>query len=58
MDLNWTKNEVFVNFLEFGSLDLLEVAYNDSLQQYLTSCRITTHKKNFGGPDIGQMSQN
>ena len=52
MDLNWTQNEVFVNFLEFGSLDFLEVAYNDSLQQYLTSCKITTHKKIFFGAQI------
>ena len=52
MDLNWTQNEVFVNFLEFGSLDFLEVAYNDSLQQYLTSCKITTHKKFFFGAQI------
>ena len=38
----------FLPFSQFGSLVFLEIRYNDSLQQFLTSSRGTTHKKNFG----------
>ena len=43
-----TKNFGGRNFLEFGSLVFLEIAYNDSSQQCLTSSRSKTHEKNFG----------
>ena len=42
------KIKVFRHFLKFGSLVLLEIAYNDSLQQYLTSSGGRTHEKNLG----------
>ena len=45
-------------FDESGSLFVLEIAYNDSLQQYLTSTRCKTQKKTFLGPNLGQASQN
>ena len=47
-----------ITFLEFGSLSFLEIAYNDSLQQCLTSKRRKTHEKNFRGPNLGQTSPN
>ena len=54
MDLNQAQNEVFHHFLEFGSLVLLEIAYNDNLQQFLTFRRNKTHKKkHFWGPNLG-----
>ena len=43
---------------EFWSLVFLEIGYNDSWQQYLISSRGKTHWKNFGGPKLGQTSQN
>ena len=46
--LHWAQNEVFGNFLDCGLLVFLESAYNDSLQQCLTSSRGKTHKKVFG----------
>ena len=45
MGLNQAQNEVFCDFLEFGSLVFLEIAYNDSLQQCLTTSRGKTRKK-------------
>ena len=39
MDLNHAQNEIFRHFLEFGSYVFLEIAYNDSLRQCLTSSR-------------------
>ena len=39
------QNEVFRHFLKFVSLVFLEIAYNDSLQQCLTSSGGKTHKK-------------
>ena len=42
MDLNEAQNEVFRYFLEFGSYVFLEIGYNDSLQQCLTSSRDKT----------------
>ena len=51
------QKEVFCYFLEFGWLDFLEITYNDSLQQFLSSSRGKTDKKiwspNFG-PKSGQ----
>ena len=43
--LNQDQNEVFRQFLEFGSLVFLEISYNDSLQQCLTSSNGKTHEK-------------
>ena len=43
----------FCNFIEFGLYVFLEIAYNDSLQQYLTSSDGKTHNKKFGGPSMG-----
>ena len=56
--LNQAQNEVFGHFFEFGLLVFLEIAYNDSLQQCITSSRNKTHEKKFGGPNLGQTSQN
>ena len=58
MDLNQAQNEVFRHFLEFGSYLFLEVAFNDSLQQYLTSSIGKTHEKKFGDPNLGKAGQN
>ena len=43
------QNEIFRHFLEFGSgsLVFLEIGYNDSLQQWLTSTRGLTNEKKF-----------
>ena len=38
----------FCHFLKFGSLVFLEIAYNDSLQQCITSSRGKILKKSFG----------
>ena len=51
--LNQTQNEVFRHFLEFGSLIFLEIAYNDSLQQCLTSNKGKTRGKYFWGSNLG-----
>ena len=39
MGLNQAQNEVSRHFLDFESLVYLEIAYDDSLQQCLTSSR-------------------
>ena len=49
--LNQTQNEVFCHFLEFGSLVFLEIAYNDGLQQCLTSSRGKAREK--FSPNLG-----
>ena len=51
---NQIRNQVFCHFLKFGSLDFLDIAYNDSLQQCIISSRGKTHEKNFWGPNLGQ----
>ena len=47
----WAKigpeTRFFCYFLKFGSLVILEIAYNDSLQQCITSSRDKIHKENF-----------
>ena len=48
----------FSHFLKFGSLVFLEIAYNNSLQQYLTSNRGKTYAKKIGSPTFGQTAQN
>ena len=47
MGLNQAQNEVFYHFLEFGSYVFLEIAYNETLQQFITSNRGTTYEKIF-----------
>ena len=47
MGLNQAQNDVFHSFLEFGSYFFLEIAYNNRLQQCLTSSRGKTHKTIF-----------
>ena len=51
---NPAQNQVFCNFLKFGSLVFLEIAYNDNLQQCITSGRGKTYEKKIGGPNLGQ----
>ena len=52
------ETKFFFCFLKFGSLIFLEIAYNDSLQQYLTSSRDKVHEKKFWGPNLCQRGQN
>ena len=47
MGLNQAQKEVFPHLHEFGSYVFLEIAYNDSLLQSLTSSRGKIHKKSF-----------
>ena len=47
-----TQNQVFCHFLKFASLVFLEIAYNDRLQQCLTSSRGRIHEK-FWAPKLG-----
>ena len=42
------------HFLKFGSLFFLEIAYNDSLQQCITSSIGKAHEKNLWEPNLGQ----
>ena len=51
---NWVQNQVSRHFLKFFFIVFIEIGYNDSLQQCLTSSRVKTHKKSFGGPNLGQ----
>ena len=57
-DQNPAQNQVFCNFLKFGSLVFLEIAYNDNLQQCLTSCRGRICEKKFRGLNLDQRDQN
>ena len=50
LGLNYAQNEVFHNLLAFGSSVFLEIAYSDSFEQCLTSSRVKTFGKSFGGP--------
>ena len=43
--LNLAQNEVFGYLHEFGSYVFLEIAYDDSLRQCLTSSRGKIHEK-------------
>ena len=47
--LNQSQNWVFCHFLKFGSLVFFEIAYKNSMQQFLTSSRGKIHKFFFGG---------
>ena len=56
--LNQAQNDVFYHFPEFGSLLFFEIAYNDSLRQYLSfGIGKPPSKKNFffGGGGGGQI---
>ena len=44
----------FCHFHKSGSLILFDIAYNNSLQQWLTSSRGKTHEKNILGPNLSQ----
>ena len=44
--LSQAQNYVFRHFLYFGSTVFLEIAYNNSLKQCLTSSRGDTYEKN------------
>ena len=46
------------HFFKFGSLVFLEIRYNDSLQQCLTTKRAKIHEKKFFSPFLGEISQN
>ena len=47
---NRSQNQVFYHFLKYGSLVFLQIAYNDSLQQYLTCSPGKIREKTFWGP--------
>ena len=53
--LNQVQNEVFCDFLEFEWYVCLEIAYNDSLLQCLTTSGNKIHEK---GPNFGQTGLN
>ena len=44
----------FAFFFNFGSLVFLEIGYNDSFQQCITSSEGKSHKTVFDGPNLGQ----
>ena len=52
--INQAQNEVF----EFGLYVFLEITYDDSLRQCLTSSRGKIHEKKFWCPNLGQTGQN
>ena len=54
---NRARNQFLCRFLKFGLLVFLEIAQDDSLEQFLTSSRGKTHKTNFVGPHLGQTDQ-
>ena len=58
----WVKIEpdtrgFFAIFSNFVHQFFLEIAYNDSLQQCLTSSVGKTHKKKFGRSNLGSQNQ-
>ena len=53
VDQNRARNWISCHFLKFGSLVFLEIAYNDSLQQFLTFSRSKICEKSFWGPSLG-----
>ena len=55
-DLNQAQNKTFCHFLWFESLVLLEIAYNDSLSQFITFNRGKTCEKNILGPKFAIFS--
>ena len=57
MDLNQAPNEGFFYFVKFELYVSPKIACNDSLWQCLTCSRGKTLEKNFGDPNLDQMSQ-
>ena len=55
---NPAQNQDFCDFLKFISLVFFKIAYNDSLQQCITSSRGKTYKKKFGDQIWGKTGQN
>ena len=53
VDQNRARNWISCDFLKFGSVVFLEIAYNDSLQQFLTFSRSKICEKFFLGPSLG-----
>ena len=47
------QNKVFCDFLKFGLLVFLEIAYNDGLQHCIKSNRGKIYEKHFLGPELG-----
>ena len=43
--INWAKTQVICHFLKYGFLVLLEITYNKSLQQFITSSTVKPMKK-------------
>ena len=48
------ETRFFAIFFEFGSLVFLEIAYSDSLQQFITSSRGKTQENIFWVPTLSQ----
>ena len=48
------ETSFFCHFLKFCSLVFFEIAYNDTLQQCITSVRGKTQESFFWGPNLGQ----
>ena len=48
----------YCHFIKFGLLVFLEIAYNNSLEQFLTPARSKIYEKIFWGPNLGQRGQN
>ena len=58
---NGTKSGPQLGFLLFSQvwfIVFLEIAYNNTVQQFLTSIRGKIYEKKFGGPNLGQRDQN
>ena len=53
MGQNWAQNQDICHFFKFGSQVFLEMAQDDSLEDYLTINRGKTLEKNFGDPKLG-----
>ena len=43
--INWAKTQVICHFLKYGFLVLLEITYNESLQQFIASSTVKPMKK-------------
>ena len=58
MGLNQAQDKVFCYFLDFGSLVFLEIAYNDSMEQFLETNRGKIYEQKLGSPNLDQTGQN
>ena len=56
--MNQVQNKIFPHFREFESYVFLEMTYDDSLQQFLTSSRGKIHEKSFWGTNLGPAGHN